>query len=295
MNLIKKISLAALCVCGLCTTQPAHSAEPVLDSVKIDGVMRHFWIKIPQGLPANAPLVFVMHGYGNPGKPATWFDETQEKHQFAVCVPHGLKDPKGKPSWNVGYPSQKGWKIDDLSMACKLAKYVQKKYHLSKENTFLSGMSNGGEFCYLLAYSKQKTFKAVASLSGLTMEWIYRTMEAPRPFPIFEIHGTADHTSEWNGDLQNKGGWGAYLSTPEGVGYWIAKNRCEELTTDTVMGMDQTGSKKGLKIVRNKYSAQNTTGCDVWLYQVIGGKHSWFDKDINIGEEAWSFFQKYIK
>ena len=68
-------------------------AEPVLDSLKIQGQMRHFWIYKPAGIQKGAPLVFVLHGYGNPGQQRTWMNEAAEKHKFAICIPCGWKDP----------------------------------------------------------------------------------------------------------------------------------------------------------------------------------------------------------
>lgn len=268
-----------------------ESAEPVLDSLKIQGQMRRFWIYKPDGIQKDAPLVFVLHGYSNPGKKETWMNTAAEKHKFAICIPHGWKDPKGKPSWNVGYPFQEGWQVDEVAGMEKLARFVQKKYDLSRENTFMTGMSNGGEMCYLTAFSKQKTFKAVAPVSGLTMEWIYRTMDAPRPMPLFEIHGTADHVSEWNGDLENKGGWGAYMSVPIAIGYWVAKNKNEREQVEQVESLDK---ESGRTIIKHKYTG-GPTGCEVWLYEVTSGSHSWFVDDFDTGEEIWTFFSKYLK
>ena len=91
------------------------ATEPVLDSLKIQGQMRRFWIFMPDGIQKDAPLVFVLHGYTNPGNKETWMNKAAEKHRFAVCVPQGWKDPKGKPSWNVGYPFQEGWKVDEVA------------------------------------------------------------------------------------------------------------------------------------------------------------------------------------
>jgi len=208
-----------------------------------------------------------------------------------VCIPLGLEDPKGKPSWNVGYPFQEGWKVDDVKSLGKMAAYVQKRYHLSKENTFLTGMSNGGEMCYLMAYSKQNTFKAVAPIAGLTMVWMYRDLEASKPIPLFEIHGTEDRTSEWTGDLDNKGGWGAYMPVPLAVGYWVAKNRCTKEETERVESLNKDN---GHYVIKHRYT-ESATGCDVWLYEVVGGKHSTHTEDIKTGDEIWSFFKKYVK
>lgn len=247
---------------------------------------------LPEEMPHKAPLVFVLHGYGGNGNIKTWMNSAADRHKFALCVPVGLKDPKGKRSWNVGYPFQEGWEINDVKTMCTMAKFVQKKYGLSRENTFLTGMSNGGEMCYLLAYSKQNTFKAFGSLAGLTMVWMYQDLEIPNPIPFLEIHGTQDHTSEWWGDLDNKGGWGAYMPVPLAVGAIIAKNRCTEIKTDTIKG--ELRSKKGHDIIRHRY-ANRQTGNDVWLYEVVNAGHTWFTDDMDTGEEVWNFFQRYLK
>jgi polyhydroxybutyrate depolymerase len=263
----------------------------VEDSLKVDGFMRRFDVFLPEGIKPDAPLVFYLHGYGGRIYRNNPMVETASREGFAVCIPQGLRDPKGKPSWNVGYPFQEGWKVDDVKSLSKMAAYVQKRYHLSQENTFLTGMSNGGEMCYLMAYSKQKAFRAVAPVAGLTMVWMYRDLEACKPIPLFEIHGTEDRTSEWTGDLDNRGGWGAYMPVPLAVGYWVAKNRCTKEETERVEGLNK---ENGHYIIKHRFT-ESTTGCDVWLYEVVGGKHSTHTEDIKTGDEIWNFFKKYVK
>ena len=267
---------------------PCHAGRYVEDSVKVDGHQRQLVMYLPDGLQPDAPLVFILHGYGA----GIWRENPMlaaaDRHGFAVCLPQGLKDLQGEPSWNVGYPFQQGWKVDDVKALCHMARYVQKRYRLSRQNTFLTGMSNGGEMCYLMAYSNQSTFKAVAPIAGLTMAWIYEQLEAPRPIPLMEIHGTEDRVSEWMGDMENKGGWGAYLPVPLAIGYWIAKNRCSHEQVENVQG------NEGHLIIKHRYSSP-TTGCDVCLYEVVGGVHSWFTNDIDTGEEVWQFFSRYVK
>ena len=282
----RTLMVVVACWCALMCL----AGQFVEDSVKVDGHMRHLVMYLPDGLPNGAPTVFVLHGYGA----GIWRENpmvaTADRHNFAVCIPEGLRDPQGERSWNVGYPFQAGWQVNDVKALCRMARYVQKRYRLSRENTFLTGMSNGGEMCYLMAYSKQKTFKAVAPIAGLTMAWMYEQMEAPRPIPLMEIHGTEDRVSEWTGDMDNKGGWGAYLSVPMAVGYWIAKNRC---TTEQVERVESINGAEWHPIIKHRYSG-GTTGCDVWLYEVVGGVHSWFTSDIDTGEEIWQFFARYI-
>ena len=270
---------------------PCHAGRFVDDSVKVDGYMRHMAMYLPDGLQPDAPLVFILHGYGA----GIWRENPMlaaaDRHGFAVCLPQGLKDPQGEPSWNVGYPFQQGWKVDDVKALCRMARHVQKRYRLSRENTFLTGMSNGGEMCYLMAYSKQSVFKAVAPIAGLTMAWMYQQLNAPRPIPLMEIHGTEDRVSEWTGDIDNKGGWGAYLPVPVAIGYWIAKNRC---THEEVERVESLQGDEGHPVIKHRYTSA-TTGCDVWLYEIVGGVHSWHTTDIDTGEEVWRFFSRYVK
>lgn len=289
--MIRSFLSALAAVLLLLCVQPCQAGTFADDSVKVDGYMRHFAMYLPDGLQADAPLVFILHGYDA----GIWRENPMlaaaDRHGFAVCLPQGLKDPQGKASWNVGYTFQEGWKVDDVKALCRIARHVQKRYHLSRDNTFLTGMSNGGEMCYLMAYSKQSTFKAVAPIAGLTMAWVYERLEAPRPIPLLEIHGTEDRLSEWTGDMYDKGGWGAYLSVPVAIGYWIAKNRCTREETERVESLQ---GDQGHPIIKHRYSS-STTGCDVWLYEVVGGVHSWHFGDIDTGEEVWRFFSRYVK
>ena len=247
---------------------------------------------ITDGLKNNSPLVVVLHGYGGNNNPKNFdIDEVADKNGFAVCYPLGLKDPKGNNGFNVGYPSQDGMNVDDVDDLSKLTKYIQKKYSSSKENTFCTGMSNGGDMCYLLGISKQNPFSAFASVAGLNFLWSYEKYDALRPLPFMEIHGTNDKVSEWNGDLENKGGWGKYISVPIAISYWVSKNKCTEMITDI---LPLKNPDKSCKVKRHRYTG-GINGNEVWLYEIEDGTHSWANNDINTGEEIWSFFEKFIK
>lgn len=260
--------------------------------IKIDGIERSYFIHIPYNLPAKAPLVFVLHGYGGKANPDNYgMKEVSDKNGFAVCFPQAEKDLRGKASWNVNYGFQNGWKLDDVSFLTKLSKHLQKKYNLSSKNVFSTGMSAGGDMGYLLAYRNPGAFAAISSVAGLTMEWIYRTMEAPAPVPFFEIHGTKDRTTYWEGDLTNKGGWGTYISIPVAVNYWVAKNRCTEELVDTLAVKNK---ENGHYVISHKF-VNGIDGNEVWLYEIVNGEHTWGDKDLNTGEEIWKFFSKYLK
>lgn len=270
----------------------ALQTEDPIYTYKWGGIERSYIIHIPDNLPDKAPLVIVLHGYGGKADPTPYkMNEVADKNGFAVCYPQGIKDSRGKTCWNVGYPFQKDMKTDDVDFLCNLVKHLQKKFNLSKQNTFCTGMSNGGEMCYLLAYKKPEVFAAVAPIAGLTLEWIYKSLDAPMPIPLFEIHGTEDRVSEWTGDLENNGGWGSYLPVPIAINYWVARNRCTEEKTDTLPVKDKTN---GHYVITRKY-INGIGGNEVWLYEIVNGGHSLGNNDLNTSEEIWKFFSKYIK
>lgn len=262
-------------------------------TLRSGGIERTYKLHLPEGLPDGAPLVVVLHGYGGQARPESYgMNEVAERHGFAVCYPQGEKDGRGKTCWNAGYPFQAGMAIDDVQFITELVAHLQQKHRLSGHNVFCTGMSNGGEMCYQLAVQRPRLFAAVAPVSGLMLEWLYRADDSTVPVPLFEIHGTADKTSAWEGDPENKGGWGSYLPVPLAVHHWASKDRCNRIECDTLpVGNPETGHR----VVAHRFTG-GTDGCEVWLYEVIGGKHSWFfDRDIDTGEELWKFFSKYIR
>ena len=257
----------------------------------INGIERTYKLYLPANIQPDAPLVFVLHGYGGSfDLDHVGMNEAAERHGFAVCYPQGAKDGRGKPCWNVGYPFQADMAIDDIAFLSKLARQLQKRHNLSRKNTFCTGMSNGGEMCYLLAYSKQTTFRAVAPIAGLTMAWMPEKYTRTRPIPLFEVHGTQDRTSEWTGDLENKGGWGAYIAVPDAIDYWVKRNSCDKEEHEKL----PLKTANANQVIAHRYT-DTEHGNDVWLSEIIGGTHTWGEKDLDIAEEIWNFFRKFTE
>lgn len=258
---------------------------------KYKGVEYSYFFYKPKSLPDSAPLIMVFHGYGSRNIPSVGYglQPVADREGFAICYPRGPKDHKGKHYWSVGYQFHidNNLERDDTGFAVKLVKYLQKKYRLSQHNVFATGHSNGGAMSYMLAYKEPKTFAAVASVSGHIMACNYLKLSAKQPIPIMEVHGTMDNLSRWNGDPYNKDGWGADIATPRIVGYWAAVNRC---THERVEQLPQRRNR----VIAHRY-LNGIDGNEVWFYEVVGGKHSWADKDMDTATEIWKFFSKYLK
>lgn len=244
------------------------------------------------GQTDGMPLVVVLHGYG--GKAlgdGLRFIELADLHGFAVCWPQGAEDGTGHSCWNVGYPFQAGYRIDDTAYLRRLVRHLQKNFGVSRRNVFLTGMSNGGEMCYKMAAEHPETFSAIASIAGLTLTSM--STDYRRPIPFMEVHGTADKTSAWDGDPQNRGGWGAYLSVPSAVSHIVSANRCVALSTTEIPSEHK-------RVILHHFtegipSRKGGPSSEVLLYEVRGGDHSWSDRYIPTCDLVWEFFSRYVR
>ena len=244
------------------------------------------------GQTDGMPLVVVLHGYG--GKAlgdGLRFIELADLHGFAVCWPQGAEDGTGHSCWNVGYPFQAGYRIDDTAYLRRLVRHLQKNFGVSRRNVFLTGMSNGGEMCYKMAAEHPETFSAIASIAGLTLTSM--STDYRRPIPFMEVHGTDDKISAWDGDPQNKGGWGAYLSVPSAVSHIVSANRCVALSTTEIPAEHK-------RVILHHFtegipSRKGGPSSEVLLYEVRGGDHSWSDRYIPTCDLVWEFFSRYVR
>ena len=264
--------------------QTAIERRCVHGTFKHQGMTREYYLYTPENLKEGAPLVLCLHGYGGSGAHGNAdLMDAADRHGFAICYPDGSPDPRGYKSWNVGYPFQKGMKTDDVDLMVKLSKHLKKEHGF--KDAFLTGMSNGGEMCYLTAQRKPKAFKAIASIAGLTLTDMM-PLKYKKPVPFMEVHGTEDRVSEWTGDPEDKGGWGAYMAVPAALSHIIAANGC---VSETITALPR---KEG----RNQVILHHFQGgkADVLVYKVIGGDHSWSDKDMDTCDAVLEFFSHYL-
>ena len=262
-----------------------------------DGLTRQYIYYEPENLNQQMPLVFVMHGYtgdANSIRNYSQMNDFADQYGFAVCYPRGTVDGGGNRFWNVGYAFHPNETVDDVSYLTQLAQYLQQSNGLNPDYTFATGMSNGGEMCYMLACQGYDTFKAVAPVAGMILQDILDDCDAAPAIPVFEIHGSQDGVTPLAGDPDNNDGWGSYPSIADTIDYFVEKNGCTTLIEGSVPNTD---TSDGSFIVSEKY-INGVNENEVWYYKVVGGGHDWpgssGNMDIEAGEQAWLFFQNYI-
>ena len=276
-----------------CFAVCAQNPEAKPYTVKFKGEQREFYLFVPDAVKRGetCPLIVCLHGYG--GKAKGYRPEMAQaalENGYAICYPQGLKAPKGKTGWMVGYPKQEGMKDNDVDFIVYLAKYLPKQFGLDKDNVFMTGMSNGGEMCYIMALSHPRTFNAIASVAGLQMGWTIDGIKPRGTVPFFEIHGTGDKTSRWEGDPDNQYGWGAYLPVPAAVSNIVAMNKCRLYSVEQLPKL----SEESNDVILHRYT-RGDNGSEVLLYQVNGGTHSWALTDVDTCGEIIKFFESHRK
>ena len=286
-----------------------NTTEENLIAFDMNGETRQYILHRPDGLQENSPLVFVLHGLGGSAsgiREYSRMDKVADENGFAVCYPQGTGGSedtkytkKGTHFWNVGYEVHKNETVDDVEFITSLAMFLQEKYNLDSEKTFCTGMSNGGDMSYLLGCAAPDIFKAIAPITGCMMKWIYDSCNENDPVPVFHVHGTADRTTYYDGDEENRDEWGAYMGVERTINLWIERNECSNTSVDTLPDIDKNDGS--IVIAQKNTGGKNNN--EVWFYKGIGGDHEWpqgwpknsGNQDLNTSAEIWNFFQHSMK
>jgi polyhydroxybutyrate depolymerase len=262
----------------------------------IDGRSRTYLFHLPDNIKNSAPLVFVIHGYGDSSdgiRKFTKMDSIADKYGFAVCYPEATLGADSLRSWNVGYSN---YGVNDIGFINALVSFLQKKYKLSVKNTFCTGMSNGGDMTIQMACLKPGLFRAVAPDVGCLMYWLYDSCKIKNIAPIFMINGTDDRTTFWEGEKDYPAiGPNGYMGTRQMVNIFVGLNECKQVKIDTLPDINK--SDKSFVVREKHINCANNS--QIWLYSVIGGGHDWpgaqGNMDFFASEEIWLFFRQFVE
>ena len=277
--------------------------------IQSGALTRSYLLHVPKQLTHPAPLVIVMHGYTGSADSIMSYsgmNEVANEEGFVVVYPQGTVDQQGNAFFNVGYEFHADASVDDLQFIRDLVAHLQDELTLNLDKVFATGMSNGADMSYLLACQASDIFRAVAPIAGVMMKETFDTCSPSRPLPIFEVHGTNDEVSLFNGDMENSGGWGPYLDLPATIAFWVELNG---LTLKQSSNLPNSAANDSSHIIFDRYWSE-TQDNEVWFYRVVDGGHHWpgvqFDwwrnpmawwyfrnanQDIDTSRVVWSFFE----
>jgi len=252
---------------------------------------RQFYVYVPVNYAATVSpaVVFAWHGLGNKCEDfagRTSYNGVADRNNFLVVYPCGTGLV---PSFNAGVCCEGVPQTDDFLLTTQMLAQVKSNWaKINSSRIFTSGYSNGGMMSEVLACKDHKTFRAAASISGVTTlnpgnlegltECDKAYANATRNVAVLKIHGSADPTVPWNGNPLLR-----FPPIPADFQRWAQRNKC--------VGEPVNTYKQG------KYSNaiyQNCPGAKVELVTVDGGVHNWpNEKDFSAAEYAWKFFSQF--
>ena len=279
-----------------------------------EGIEREYIIHAPSNINQDSPLVFVIHGFTSSAETIMTYsgmNDIANREGFIVVYPQGTLGSDGNTFFNVGYDFHSDSTVDDVSFIRYLLNTLTQEFNLKRQKAFATGMSNGGDMAYLLACTSSDLFAAVASVTGVMMKQTMDNCTLDYPVPIFEIHGTADDISFFDGDINNASGWGAYYGLPETIDFFVEKYQLAWKSEELILSKDQ-GASNDIFFERYWTDGNET---EVWMYRIEGGGHIWpgaglkltwwnnpilryyfgsGENEISASEAVWMFFRKYL-
>jgi len=304
-----KLLLLALLLVSPLSVGDAFTGEKTFPH---QGLQRTYWLHVPADLKPGAPLMVVIHGYTSGAKyimDYSKMNDIADREGFVVVYPQGTVDLQGNTFFNVGYDFHRDSSVNDLSFIRELTVDVSQHYESNSSKIFVTGMSNGGDMSYMLACTSTDIFKAFAPVAGVLMKEIRDSCDTDTPIPLFEMHGTVDNISSYEGDMDNSDGYGAYLDLPSSTQFFVEANGLSKKRT---IRLEDKTPNDGSTVIFERYYAEDND-LQVWFYIIEGGGHHWpgaqvpwwqypmdwvraqsDNNDINASEDVWSFFSEYL-
>lgn len=250
---------------------------------------RAFILDVPSRLKPGAPLVMVFHGFTSSAKDVrdlTGFAKVSEQHGFVAVYPEGTRDSKGKSFFNVGYEFHRDQSVDDVQFARSLAERLTRDLRLDPRAVFATGFSNGGDMSFLLGAQREPFVAAIAPVGGTMMESWAKVFRPAARISVFAVNTRDDKTTLWNGDMNNRDGWGVYLGTEAVMDLWVkglALERSERVDVSRAIQL------------RRWFTARDAT--EARLYVLKAGGHHWprtlGDEGETTAEAIWRFFDRH--
>lgn len=245
-------------------------AQSQNQTFQVAGVARKYILHAPAGLPANPPLVYVIHGFNMSGQQEvqlTRMNAVADREKFIVVYPDALPNSSNQQSWDMAGEN-------DYKFLLAIIDTVDARHPIDRNRVYASGFSQGGFMSFQLGCRYADVFAAIAPVSGL----LNQACSPKRPVPMKFTFGT------------NEGF--AVSGFVESAVKWVDLNGCN--TTPTVTRPYPAGNPNSV-VTRLAYSGCRQ-GADVVVDSVKGGPHEWpmnTQTKINNSEEVWAFFKKY--
>jgi len=204
---------------ALAADQPGEVLQKKLTS---DPNSRYALFVPPQARSGQPlPLIMALHGsHGDTDGPIRWWRGIATERGCFVCAPksHG-------PTWPNG----------DQPHLMPILAEVQKDCHTGPKRVLLTGVSDGGTYCYILGFANPTAFRALAPVSAALPRTCCSKLLMMPKLPICVVHGAKDKifpvagTREAVAAMKDAHLAIHYIETPDGKHGWFPDKAAEIL------------------------------------------------------------------
>ncbi|WP_394560896.1 alpha/beta hydrolase family esterase [Aquipseudomonas alcaligenes] len=257
---------------------PSLSASLQRGSLEVGGRARDYAYYIPAKLPANAPLLFVLHGSLQTIDDirtfsAYEFERLADEHGFIVVYPQGYERNWNDCRSTADYPARRQ-NIDDVGLIAALIQRFATLHGADPRRAFLAGYSNGGHLGLRIALQRPQLLAGVAAVAAnLPTPDNLACRPVAGATPMLFMNGTRDPINPYNGGRVTLFGFGdrgtvhssyeSALYFAERAGFAAADMHREQAWSDA--------SKPAQRVEFDHWHADGRA--EVALFAVIGGGH----------------------
>lgn len=139
---------------------------------------------------------------------------------------------------------------------------------------------------FLLGTQREPFVAAIAPVGGTMMlSWAKSFRPATR-LSVLAVNARDDKTTLWDGDMDNRDGWGAYLGTEAVMDLWVKGLALERI--------ERRSPSKSIQL--NQWSTKTDT-TEARLYAIESGGHRWprtlGNESETTAETIWRFFERH--
>lgn len=271
-------------------------AQLITRNILVSGNTRIYDLELPSGWTSGSklPLVMDLHYLGADARDEdtlTRFGAIADMENFIICHPWGQGT-----NWNAGFNAPYTNGSRDIEFIQTVIDSIDSEYGVDLSRVYVTGMGQGGFMAHRLACELSGEIAAIATVGASMADSAAFYCTPTRPMPVMLINGTADSVIHYS--TGNPGFW---PSIPDLADFWLTKNGCPVIMTNTQMLPDLVN--EGSTITTNQYSCTNDS--EVLLYEVINGGFAWpgasdtlpnsgiINQDINSAVEIWNFFKRW--
>jgi len=280
----------------------AHAQGTIIDSTMVwKNITRYYEVYLPPNLPANPPLVLMLHATSsgiNPPIKLMWgWQNVANKYGFILVKPASTYNTQSNQwNWDAYYMDEAfQTPPDDSGFLRQLIVNLTTQYNVNPKQVYVAGFSSGAQMAHRVGVEISDLVAAVVIGSGTIVGQLspppITLPGAPvAPISVQEWHGTADHEiPPCNNGPTRYSGIKFYLATvDDSFNYWTQQNACTQLQNNLPLCVDGQAN--------NGTTGNDATGCTgntevqfIWEPNVA---HNWQSLQ---DEARWLFFAAHPK